>query len=104
MIILKDIIHYGKENTYHKILTSVVNDKRISPLALKLLIILQNSNTKRFRPTIKSLAKQLNISERTVDRTVEELKQYGYLESSSNETIKNRINTIWNIHQIPIKK
>jgi len=104
MIIIKDIIHYGKDNHYHKILTDVVNDNRISPLALKLLIVLQNCNSRRYKPSIASLASQLDVNERTLDRAVSELKKYGYLESSSTKDQKNRHNTVWNIHQIPIKK
>ena len=95
MKIIKDIVPYNKEFPFARVHTVVLNDNRISPLAFRLFCVLVNCNPYRYKPTIKSLAKQFNVNTRTIDRAVAELKKYGYLKSSGT-----RKDTVWNIHPI----
>lgn len=94
MNIIKDKIDYSNVK-YGRYTNSLINDKRISPLAFKLMCILMNCNPILYHPTIKSLGKQLNVNIWTVNRAVKELKRYGYLESHGD-----RHNTEWTIHPL----
>lgn len=96
MKIIKDEVPKNKNFPYGTIHTKIVNDHRISPLAFRLLFVLLNSS-RNYSPTIKSLAKQFKVSTQTIDRTVAELKKYGYLTSTGNKK-----NTVWNIHPITV--
>jgi DNA-binding MarR family transcriptional regulator len=93
MLFKKDFGRYKNE---------LIADNSISPLALRIILILTNCNTSGknpYTPSIKSLAKQLNESESNIDRAVKELKSQGYLESQGKKE-----NTVWKVTQTPEKK
>jgi len=100
--ILKDSIVFGKDNHYAKVLNTLVMDTRISPIAFRLMVIISNCNSKKFKPSIEGFAKQLNVNSKTIDSAVMQLKQYGYISVYDESVNDSKKHVVWNVHQIPL--
>ena len=100
MKIVTDKVGYDRHNPFHRVHTHVINDKNLTPLAKLLFIVISTwSNKSQARgqyPSIKSLAKQLNITTYVLDDAIANLKTYGYLVSTGYKQ-----KTVWNVHPFP---
>jgi len=100
MIITKDKVKYGKQGEKFDLIPSAItNDKRLAFIEFKLMVIFCNSSEKKYTPSINSLAKQLDVDAKTIDKALKNLKAFGYIHTSGS----SRCTTL-HVHQIPIEQ
>ena len=94
---MKIVKHIAKHDKHWVMIqTRIVYDKRLSPMALKLLLHLLICNNKEYFPTIHRIAKQFDVSTNSIDRAVTTLKKAGYLQSYGK-----RKDVTWHIWEQP---
>ena len=86
---------YFRKGNKHKFITvdkDAFTDKRMSLLSRFILITLNDCSDK-FRPCINGLASQFGVTNSTIDKSIRQLKKYGYLNSEGSRNA-----TIWTIN------
>ena len=99
-LVVKRRILHDKENHYRILTNKTFYDGRLSPLSKILLMHLLGKHSKDYNFSIPQLAKVLSTSNSSIDRSVSELKKYGYLTSTSIGGKKNGIQSWW-IFELP---
>ena len=94
---MKIIKHIAKHDIHWiTIQTRIVYDKKLSPLALKLLLHLLICTVAKYHPMVKDIAKQFGESERNMYRAIAQLKSAGYLVSTGYKE-----KCVWNVYECP---
>jgi len=99
-ILIKKRVKHDKQHPFRILDNRAFYDKRLTPMAKILLIHLLGCNEKKYTPTIPQIAKQFNVSESTIDRSIANLIKYGYMTSTHIGAKKNAVVSWW-IFEIP---
>jgi len=84
-----------------KAITTIQNDKRLSGLEFRLVHALIKCNPNKYFPTKNTLASQFDVSTRTIQRALNNLREYGYISTHRINHCNDNNNTFLHVHPKP---